>query len=277
MTSLLNDLKPFGGEHVSRISGRKAYPFVTCQGLWLGELSRRKLRRLRSIGSHGFTPASFTPPVSNGSPGGDYLNESGPLELRGLAQNAVGGPANSPSDVDALVDTLGPETRQRWYSGMLDTLGFHIEALSPSRFVLGVAAFLEVIGLRGATDVLVDGKQLQDKSALMYAADLSIVRTPDGNDLPREIEINSYGAREPFLLWVNVFYLRKHRRDQPDVEVEVKVSPKQLGPNAGESPADYRNRMKEEDVQKKILFSDLVTKISSAFPGVRLLLFERVS
>jgi hypothetical protein len=165
------------------------------------------------------------------------------------------------------------------YDNLLDSIGLLVETLSPDRFVLGARSFLESIGLNEGTDVYVNGKQLQGKSkdSLMEAIDLCNEWSQGRNRLPREIDVNSYGTHEPFLLWTDVFYARKHRRDQPAVEAVVRAIPTELGPNDGESPSDYKNRMEAQDSKKKALFSDLVVRLSDAFPGVSLQLFERIT
>jgi hypothetical protein len=205
---------------------------------------------------------------------------SAALDLRGLSQTTVDETRYPPTDVDVLIDTIGPETGERWYARVLDSLGLRIETLSPTRFVQGAKEFLKSMGLDGSTDIFVDGKLFHEESkdpTLTNATEPSSKRSRNSNRLPHEIEVNSHGTREPFLLWMSLFYLRKHRRDQSAVEVEVSMLQRKSGPIRGESLAGHKDWLDEQVSLKKALLSDLEVRVSNSFPGVRLLLLERVS
>jgi hypothetical protein len=203
--------------------------------------------------------------------------------------------AHPMGETDRLLETIG-EDGGRWYDKVEDSFHMRVETLSPSEFVDGAQRFLSDVGLNGYTHISINGQSLQSQGTsegpdLQEAVGLcKSILQKDGSSL-HTIEFDSYGKNEQFLLFLNLYYSRRHRNDQAPVEVEIKAMSNELGPKDGESFSDYKARMKalDSDVQKtarlydtigakkKALYSDFAHHLSEAFPGTELQLYESVS
>jgi hypothetical protein len=233
--------------------------------------------------------------VAFGNPAnaGILYGMSGVIELRMKA--AVESEAPPKGEEDRLVETLGVDGRESWPERVLDSLHIHVETLQPMQFLEGVRTFLSAIGLDGPTMISVDEKPLHLNSSsrgmdLRDAIDLAEKFIEEGVSPPRMIEVSTSGRNVRFLLWLNLFYWRRHRWDEAPVEVDVRAMSSELGPLQGESFADYKARMKALDLnlkktaetydtiqtEKNALYSDFAHHLSESFPGVRLQLFESI-
>ena len=158
-------------------------------------------------------------------------------------------------ETDRLIDTIGKSESEPWYDKVEDSFHVHVETLTPIQFLDGALNFLKAIGLSGPTKISIDKQALRpqdlsEKLDLRGAVELCRSSLQKQGSSLQTIEISSYGKNERFLLFLNFFYSRKHRREDTPVELEVKAMSNELGPKEGESFSDYKARMKALDMDE---------------------------
>jgi hypothetical protein len=196
---------------------------------------------------------------------------------------------------DLLVDSIGKPQREGFGDKVRSAFHIHIQTLEPANFLQGAKEFLVKIGLIGPTKISFDQTPIYpektNKTDLAQAIDSGLKRLkPDENSV-QTIEISSEGKTDDFELHLDFFYSRRHLVGDCPIELEVKALANEYAPREGESIENYRIRMnaldsdvkKSEEIRllikdkKKELYSRFVTMLSSAFPGIKAEIFERVS
>jgi hypothetical protein len=171
-----------------------------------------------------------------------------------------------------------------------------METINPNEFLEGTKNFLKDLGLRDLTKISIDEKPLHFPEAsaainLQQAIDLGLEHFKQDHSSVRTIKITSIGEYDEFSLILNSSYFRKHLPEEAPIRLEVTALPKEWSREKGESHEDYRIRMNalDSDVKKsqeareaikerkKKLYSDFANKLSDAFPGIKLELYEMVS
>jgi len=212
------------------------------------------------------------------------------IELRMRA--ALNQTEGLPQDVsDTLVQTIGSRS-EKWYEKLEDKVNLKVQTLKPEAFLKGALNFLTSVGLVGPTLYTVDKKAITPQAAQgppdLAQAIESLIMAIDRTSSVDEIEIASAGRNYQFEIWLNLFYWRKHSPHNPTIELLVRAMSNELGPNAGESFASYKARMKTLDMDhnlssrtfadieehRKVMYSDFSHHLAEAFPGITVSLYE---